>query len=92
MQVVSLKLVSGEELVVRLLKETADSFTVDSPQVLQFQQQGNGQLGLAFVPWTISNPDAANIEIPLSMVMAKFTPSPIVEKQYLTQTSRILMG
>lgn len=91
MKVLSLKLLSGEELVARVVEQTATEFTVDSPQVLQFQQKGNGQLGLAFVPWTLSNPEASDIKIPTAMVMASFVPSPTVEKQYLAQTSRIAL-
>lgn len=95
--VLSFKLVSGEEIVatVTSTKETilgsgvVASYSVRRPHILQFQPMGGGQLGLAFVPWTLSNPGIDNLEIPASAVLLTFTPAGGVEKQYLQQTSGI---
>jgi hypothetical protein len=50
---------------------------------------GQGQIGLAFVPWTLSNPTIEVIEVPAAAVLLVFDPSERVETQYLEQTSGI---
>lgn len=92
MNVLTLKLVSGEEVVVRMNGQEDGFYFVDYPQVIQVQKSSNGQLGLAFVPWMLSNPDASNVPIAISMVMSALPPSEQVEKQYITQTSKILLS
>lgn len=107
MSVRSFKLVSGEEVVGevianksgnQILSESTTyaggitSYTVKRPHVLQFQQIGPGQVGLAFVPWALSNPSIDKIEIPASAVIVVFNPDPQVERQYLEQTSGIAIA
>lgn len=101
--VLSFKMISGEEIVAeirsvnRKMNATLDplgqseilSYTVRRPHILQFQPVAPGQLGLAFVPWTLSNPEIEVVEIPATAVMLTFTTSAKVEKQYLQQTSGI---
>jgi hypothetical protein len=99
-KVISLKLTSGEEVVAEL-RQTVQvlagqgpviSYRVKRPHILQFQQMGPGQLGLAFIPWTLSNPDIDEIDIPASHVISAFEPALKVEKQYLQQTSGISLA
>jgi len=102
-QVKSFKLLGGEEIVAEVLEEKSGnvlsegsakhfpvtSYIIRRPHILQFQPMGNGQLGLAFVPWTLSNPTIERMEIPVSCVLLTFDPSANVERQYLEQTSGI---
>lgn len=97
MQVKSFKLVTGEEVVARLVTTTSNmatndviSYQVDSPQVLSIQAAG-GRVGLAFIPWTLSNPDISKLDIPGSAVVVMFDPSPTIEKQYMQETSQLVM-
>lgn len=97
--VMSFKMVSGEEVVAELVSTvtlTPDSpprsYTVRRPHILQFQPVGPGQLGLAFVPWTLSNPAIEHLEIPASAVLLTFKPADKVERQYLEQTSGISLA
>lgn len=97
--VMSFKMVSGEEVVAELVSTvtlTPDgpprSYTVRRPHILQFQPVGPGQLGLAFVPWTLSNPAIERLEIPASAVLLTFEPADKVERQYLEQTSGISLA
>jgi hypothetical protein len=97
--VMSFKMVSGEEVVAELVStktltpESAPlSYTVRRPHILQFQPVGPGQLGLAFVPWTLSNPAIERLEIPASAVLLTFPPADKVERQYLEQTSGISLA
>ena len=93
MEVKSFKLVTGEEIVARVIDETKSEFTIDSPQVLQFQRVSQNQMGLAFVPWALSNPEISELILPRSSTVAVYPPAADVEKQYLSQTSKIaLMG
>lgn len=93
MEVKSFKLMTGEEIVARVMDETRTEFVVDSPQVLQFQRVSQNQMGLAFVPWALSNPEISDLQLSKSSIVAVYPPASDVEKQYLSQTSKIaLMG
>lgn len=94
MTIVSLKMISGEELITDLKSTIEDSsgkplyYVVRKPHILQLQQTPKG-LGLAFVPWTLSNPDIEEMQIPVQNVMVKFTPSDKLEKQFIQETTSI---
>lgn len=105
-KVLAFKLVSGEEVVAEVLEEiTSESILVESkssgevkayvvrrPHILRFQQVAPGQIGLAFVPWTLSNPEIERLELPASAVLLSYEPSANVERQYLEQTSGISLA
>lgn len=105
-EVLSFKLVSGEEVIAEvtqtnrgggLLLENINTAPIDSwvvrrPHILQFQPMGNGQLGLAFVPWTLSNPGIEKVILPKEAVLLTFEPSSHAERQYIEQTSGIALA
>lgn len=107
-RIISFKMISGEEVISELVETrsgsqllTEDSalfqgaitdYVVKRPHILQFQQLGRGQVGLALIPWTLSNPDISRLEIPASAVLLSFDPSSEVERQYLQQTSGISLS
>ena len=68
------------------------SYTLRRPHILQMQPMGNGNVGLAFVPWTLSNPTIERLELPASAVLLTFQPSANVERQYLEQTSGLAVA
>ena len=96
----SFKIVGGEEIVASVIKtlhangvdNTPTGWVVRRPHILRFQPVAPGQVGLAFVPWTLSNPEIDRIEIPASAVLLTFAPSDNVEKQYLEQTTRLTLN
>jgi hypothetical protein len=98
--VVTLKLVSGEEVVATLVSKisaTLDSnvaaYRVSKPQTLQFRPFGNsGQMGLAFMPWTLSNPTLREVDIPATFVMCVVDTDAEVTRQYLEQTTGIALA
>jgi hypothetical protein len=47
-EVVSLKLTSGEELIAKLIEETATGYKVSKPLVLSMSQQGIGMIPFMF--------------------------------------------
>ena len=104
MTVKSFKMASGEEIVAEvvetksgnqlavdggLFSNAVTAYVVKRPHILQFQPVAPGQLGLAFVPWTLSNPAIERLEIPASAVLVVFDPASKVERQYIEQTSGI---
>jgi len=104
--VLAFKLVGGEEIVAEVLEEKRSLAIVDGlgspteitayvlrrPHILRFQPIGPNQIGLAFVPWTLSNPEINKLELPAKSVLLTFEPSANVEKQYLEQTSGIALA
>ena len=94
-EVKAFKMVGGDEVVAEVLStnEATDgkilSYRVRRPHILQFQPMGQGQIGLAFVPWTLSNPTIELLDVPASAILISFSPSENVETQYLEQTSGI---
>lgn len=107
-KIMTFKMITGEEVIAEVVearsgsqlltedspafKGAVTSYVVKRPHVLQFQPMGRGQLGLALVPWALSNPDIRNLEVPASAVLLAFDPSEEVEKQYLQQTSGISLS
>jgi hypothetical protein len=86
-------MVTGEEVVAEVVETKVGasvlSYVLKRPHILQFQQIGQGQLGLALVPWTLSNPTIERLDVPAAAVVLSFDPSAEVERQYLQQTSGI---
>lgn len=83
---ISLKLSSGEEIVARLDKEDAKSFTVSKPMVLIAQQEG---LGLAPFMFSVS-PDAKFVLQATSVACVAKTEGEIA-KQYTKQTTGLAL-
>jgi hypothetical protein len=83
---VSFKLSSGEEIVARLEKEEAKTYTVKKPMVLIMQQQG---MGLAPFMFSVS-PDA-KFNIQASSVSCVAKTEDEIAKQYTASTSNIQM-
>ena len=83
---VSFKLSSGEEIIARLEKEDAKTYTVKKPMVLIAQAEG---LGLAPFMFSVS-PDAKFILQATSINCIAKTQEEI-SKQYTAQTSSIKM-
>lgn len=97
-EVKSFKMVGGDEVVAGLITTKEDTngvalaYRLRRPHILQFQPMGQGQIGLAFVPWTLSNPTIEVLEVPASAVLLMFDPSERVATQYLEQTTGISLA
>lgn len=94
MEVLSFKLVTGEEVIARVTgkKEIGGEqvYELEMPLVIHLQNSG-GRIGMGFMPWTLSNSESTVLELPDKMVVVKFPPSNEVEKQYLSSTSKIAL-
>ena len=105
-KILSFKTVGGEELVAEVLREVTATpnlllgsaasssevvaYVLKRPHVLRVQPIGPGQMGLVFVPWTLSNPELNELTLPVKSLIAEpFEPATNVYNQYLEQTSGI---
>lgn len=93
-EVKSFKTVGGDEIVSEVLAsiyegESITKYRLRKPQVLQFQPVAPGKMGLAFVPWLLSNPELDVVDVPVSVLPLVFPTAAEVERQYLTQMSGI---
>lgn len=101
-EVLSFKINGGDEVVAQVIKTVRKDNSVDGeivsylvrrPHILRFQPIAPGQVGLAFVPWTLSNPEIERLTIPVaSLMIPPFSPSTNVEHQYLEQTSSLVLA
>jgi hypothetical protein len=83
---VTLKLISGEEVVGRLSDITESYFTLSKPMTFIM-----GPQGLGMVPYMFSAPQDANIKIKESAVTAIAKTDEPVSKQYVAQTSNLII-
>lgn len=94
-EVKSFKTTDGSELVAEVISkqfgsnEEVVSYKLRRPQVLQFQPVGANQMGLAFVPWLLSNPSLDSVTVSSKILLVEFETAPEVASQYLTQMSGI---
>jgi hypothetical protein len=98
-QVKVFKMLTGEEVLAEVEKTkfgpTGEEveYVLRRPHTLQFQPIGQGQIGLAFVPWALSNPSISAITVPVSaLLIPPFEADTKVETQYLEQTSGISLS
>ncbi len=105
-KIVAFKLMGGEEIVAEVLNENRGSmltgmgsesgeitsYTIRKPHILRFQPVGRNEVGLAFIPWTLSNPTLERVDLPARSVLLTFSPSENVEQQYVSQTSPIVQA
>jgi hypothetical protein len=85
-EVISLKLISGEEILAKLVEETDKEYKVSKPLVLSVGQQGLGMIPLMF---TI-DPEK-DIKISKSSVMVVSNTDKQFANQYLQGTTGIAM-
>jgi hypothetical protein len=84
--VVSIKLINGDELIARLDEEDSSTVTVDRP--LALTMQGGG---LGMVPWVLLG-DKNNIAIQRSHIFAMVPSKRDAAEQYLTGTTGIALS
>ena len=84
---VSLKLISGEEVVGRIGEPTQDVVTLTKPMTFIM-----GPQGLGMVPYMFSAPQDAKIKIKDSAIVAIVKTDDQVNKQYLQQTTNLTLA
>lgn len=88
-EVVSFKLVSGEEIIARKVELTADTLVIEKPRHILMQQTGPGQVGIALIPWFGSAGDS-EIKIWRNTIVAHTDDEDVVaqiKQMYIQQTT-----
>ena len=89
------KLVTGEEVIAKALSSPSEpgSWTLKNPRVLVAQPTGNGQMGIAMIPWIVAAPDHSVKIREKDIVGDPISNLPKqVEDGYLSQTSGIALA
>lgn len=88
MNVITLKLINGDEIIGREVGGTTNSITLDKVFVLRLHQTQDGSVGVGMMPWMIS--EDGEIEFDRRNILAgPFTPPHDMERGYLSQSSGI---
>lgn len=86
MNVVTLKLINGDEIIGREVSSSTNKITMTKVFVLRLHQGPDGQVGVGMMPWMIS--EDGEIEFDRRNVLAgPFSPPHEMERGYLSQSS-----
>lgn len=93
-EVYTLKLVSGDEVLGKVVESTDKGVLVHKPLILTVQANAQGQAAMAFIPMGLTyNPELANeLEFKHEHILYSFLTPSEFEKQYVSQTSGIQLA
>jgi len=83
--IISLKLINGDELIARFESETADDITIDRPLALTMSREG-----LGMIPWMMLG-DKSSITLKKSHVFAVVSSQKDAADQYMQGTTGIAL-
>lgn len=83
--VIALRLASGEEVIGKLKKLTADKLEISKPFILVASPQG-----LALVPFMISMPDGSDVTLERRHVLTEIVARKEIRDAYIQQTSNLI--
>lgn len=86
-----MKLVSGEEIIGRVVNSGPVSVTMSHVRVVGLQQDQTGRYGVGMMDYVVSNKDC-EINIAYDKAVTVFDASPEIDKAYLSQTSGIQLS
>ncbi len=98
MKIITLKLVSAEEIIGVVKSEDTEQYVLGKVRSLVMQQGQDGQIGLGMMPYmpsaeNITDGSESDIEIYKAFVMSKpLVTSTSLEDAYLKQTSEIILN
>lgn len=85
--IITFKLISGEELIARLNEETEETYKLDRPMMLSYSPQGVG-----ITAWMVTAEPDAIIEIPKRAVNATSPTMKQASDQYIQGTTGIKLA
>jgi hypothetical protein len=89
-QLLSVKLVSGEEVLAKLVTFSGEVYHVTDPRVIHLIPTQTGQLNVSLPPLMLSAPEGAEIEIHRSAVMSRnYNITDNFEKMYWQTVSKL---
>lgn len=86
MNVITLKLINGDEIIGREVGSTTDNIELSKVFVLRLHQGPDGQVGVGMMPWMISNDGEIKFDR-RNILAGPFTPPSDMERGYLSQSS-----
>ena len=82
-----LKLITGEEVIARVSRESSNLLILDRPMILQMMPANQqGQVGFAIVPWLMAG-NSEKITISIEHILAEDVVKSEVEKNYLANVT-----
>ncbi len=88
MNVITLKLINGDEIIGREVSNSTDEIVLTKVFVLRLHQGPDGSVGVGMMPWMIS--EDGEIEFDRRNILAgPFNPPHDMERGYLSQSSGI---
>lgn len=83
------RLTTGEEIIFKMIHETTETCTMESPMIMRVVPQGQEQYGLAMIPYSPSIPDGTHTLMKHHIVAKADNVPSNLEKAYLQQISGI---
>ena len=88
MNVITLKLINGDEIIGREVGSTTDNIELSKVFVLRLHQGPDGQVGVGMMPWMISNDGEIKFDR-RNILAGPFTPPYEMERGYLSQSTGV---
>ena len=86
-----LKLITGEEVIARVSRESSNLLILDRPMILQMMPANQqGQVGFAIVPWLMAG-NSEKITISIEHILAEDVVNSEVEKNYLANVTGLTL-
>lgn len=86
--VVSIRLTTGEEILAKIVEETAFSITISKPVLVQIQMISEKQAGIGFAPLMVTVDEGAQLTIPMSSILIRPVKSRSdISAQYIKMTT-----
>ena len=86
-----LKLITGEEVIARISRESSNLLILDKPMILQMMPANQqGQVGFAIVPWLMAG-NSEKITISIEHILAEDEVKSEVEKNYLANVTGLTL-
>ena len=86
MNVVTLKLINGDEIIGREISDSTDKIELSNVFVLRLHQTADGQVGVGMMPWMVSNDGVIKFDR-RNILAGPFTPPDDMERGYWSQSS-----
>ena len=86
-----LKLITGEEVIARVSRESSNLLILDRPMILQMMPANQqGQVGFAIVPWLMAG-NSEKITISTEHILAEDVVKSEIEKNYLANVTGLTL-
>jgi hypothetical protein len=88
-EVIAAKLITGEEVIARILEINADHFVLTLPMTLVMMQAQNGQGVIGMAPFMVGPAEGTKLKIEYSKIVAYAKARSDAAGQYIQATSKI---